>query len=112
MHREQSGPVTPDAVNETDSQEELEVRDANRVIDRRLLHMHYQPIVDLRTREIFAQEALCRPRSRRLKSPMDLVAAAVRRQPGTSQPGSAPKRTDQAGRKPAQHSKRQKRKSR
>ena len=70
--------VTRDAMNETDSQEDLEVRDAHRVIDRGLLHMHYQPIVDLRTREIFAQEALCRPRSRRLKSPMDLVAAAVR----------------------------------
>lgn len=70
--------VTPDVVNERDSQEELAVQDAHWVIDRGLLHMHYQPIVDLRTREVFAQEALCRPRSRRLESPVDLVAAAVR----------------------------------
>lgn len=70
--------ILPDAVNETHSQEELEVREAHRVIDRGLLNMHYQPIVDLRTRAVFAQEALCRPSSRRLGSPMDLVAAAVR----------------------------------
>jgi EAL domain-containing protein (putative c-di-GMP-specific phosphodiesterase class I) len=69
--------ISLDAASEAISQKELNLRDANRVVDKGLLQMHYQPIVDLRTRKVFAQEALCRPNSERLKSPVDLVAAAV-----------------------------------
>ena len=61
--KEKTKQIAPDAVSEAISPEELDVRDAHRVVDKGLLHMHYQPIVDLRTREVFAQEALCRPRS-------------------------------------------------
>jgi EAL domain-containing protein (putative c-di-GMP-specific phosphodiesterase class I) len=48
-----------------------------RVLDARDLTVVYQPLVDLRTRKIFAYEALVRPKSADFDSPMSLFAAAV-----------------------------------
>jgi EAL domain-containing protein (putative c-di-GMP-specific phosphodiesterase class I) len=56
-----------------------EVHLAHRVVEERLIAMHFQPIVDIRHRRVFAQEALCRPlSSSRFESPQNLVSAAVR----------------------------------
>jgi EAL domain-containing protein (putative c-di-GMP-specific phosphodiesterase class I) len=47
------------------------------VLDQRQLKVVYQPVVDLRTRKVFAYEALVRPTSPEFKGPLDLFAAAV-----------------------------------
>jgi EAL domain-containing protein (putative c-di-GMP-specific phosphodiesterase class I) len=48
-----------------------------RVIDEREVRVVYQPVVDLRTREVFAYEALARPTSPEFEGPLELFAAAV-----------------------------------
>ena len=48
-----------------------------RVVDARDLKVVYQPLVDLRTRKIFAYEALVRANREDFDSPMSLFAAAV-----------------------------------
>ncbi|MBL8611397.1 MAG: EAL domain-containing protein [Myxococcales bacterium] len=48
-----------------------------RVLDERLLTVVYQPLVDLRTKKIFAYEALVRSRSPEFNSPPALFDAAV-----------------------------------
>ena len=48
-----------------------------RVLDARELKVVYQPLVDLKTRRIFAYEALVRSTSPDFDSPMSLFAAAV-----------------------------------
>jgi len=51
-----------------------------RVLDARDLKVVYQPLVDLRTRKIFAYEALVRSNAPEFDSPMALFAAAVQHQ--------------------------------
>jgi EAL domain-containing protein (putative c-di-GMP-specific phosphodiesterase class I) len=48
-----------------------------RVLDARDIKVVYQPLVDLRTRKIFAYEALVRSKKEDFDSPMSLFAAAV-----------------------------------
>lgn len=48
-----------------------------RVLDERQLKVVFQPIVDLRSKKIFAYEALVRSQSADFDSPMSLFAAAV-----------------------------------
>jgi len=48
-----------------------------RVIDEREVRVVYQPVVDLKTREVFAYEALARPTSPEFAGPLELFAAAV-----------------------------------
>lgn len=48
-----------------------------RVLDLRELKVVYQPLVDLKTKKIFAYEALVRSQSSDFDSPMSLFAAAV-----------------------------------
>lgn len=48
-----------------------------RVLDEKQLGVVYQPIVELRSRKIFAYEALVRARAPEFKNPMELFAAAV-----------------------------------
>ena len=48
-----------------------------RVLDARQIKVVYQPLVDLRTKKIFAYEALVRSLSSDFDSPMSLFAAAV-----------------------------------
>jgi EAL domain-containing protein (putative c-di-GMP-specific phosphodiesterase class I) len=47
------------------------------VLDTRAVRCVYQPVVNLRTHEIFAYEALARPSSPDFQGPLDLFAAAV-----------------------------------
>ena len=49
-----------------------------RVIDTRDVKVVYQPIVDLKTKKIFAYEALVRSKSDDFDGPMSLFAAAVK----------------------------------
>lgn len=49
-----------------------------RIIDARDLRIVYQPVVDLRTRRVFAYEALVRSNDPAFDSPLGLFAAAVR----------------------------------
>lgn len=49
-----------------------------RLLDTRQVHVVYQPLVDLKTKKIFAYEALVRSKSPEFESPMALFAAAVR----------------------------------
>ncbi|WP_240488940.1 EAL domain-containing protein [Labilithrix luteola] len=51
-----------------------------RVLDTRDLKVVYQPLVDLKTKKIFAYEALVRSLSSDFDSPMSLFAAAVQHQ--------------------------------
>lgn len=48
-----------------------------RVLDERDVRVVYQPVVNLRTREVFAHEALARPKSPDFDGPLSLFAAAV-----------------------------------
>ena len=48
-----------------------------RVLDNREVRCVYQPVVNLRTHEIFAYEALARSKSPDFEGPLDLFAAAV-----------------------------------
>jgi EAL domain-containing protein (putative c-di-GMP-specific phosphodiesterase class I) len=48
-----------------------------RLIDQRDVKVVYQPIVDLKTKRVFAYEALARPKTDDFKGPMELFAAAV-----------------------------------
>jgi len=48
-----------------------------RLLDTRDLKVVYQPVVDLKTKKIFAYEALVRSKSADFESPMSLFAAAV-----------------------------------
>jgi EAL domain-containing protein (putative c-di-GMP-specific phosphodiesterase class I) len=48
-----------------------------RLLDTRDIKVVYQPLVDLRTRKVFAFEALVRSKSPDFESPMSLFAAAV-----------------------------------
>lgn len=48
-----------------------------RVLDARDVKVVYQPLVDLKTRKVFAYEALVRSKSSDFDSPMSLFAAAV-----------------------------------
>jgi len=48
-----------------------------RVLDQRDVRIVYQPVVNLKTREIFAYEALCRPSQVDFDGPLALFAAAV-----------------------------------
>ncbi len=48
-----------------------------RVLDERAVRMVYQPVVDLRTRRIFAYEALVRSKAPEFSSPPELFNAAV-----------------------------------
>ena len=47
------------------------------VLDNRDVRCVYQPVVNLRTHEIFAYEALARPKTPEFKGPLELFAAAV-----------------------------------
>jgi EAL domain-containing protein (putative c-di-GMP-specific phosphodiesterase class I) len=47
------------------------------VIDKREVHIVYQPVVDLRTRKVFAYEALARTKAPEFDGPLSLFAAAV-----------------------------------
>jgi EAL domain-containing protein (putative c-di-GMP-specific phosphodiesterase class I) len=51
-----------------------------RVLDERAVKVVFQPIVDLKTKKIFAYEALVRSLSNDFDSPMSLFAAAVQHQ--------------------------------
>lgn len=59
---------------------EDERRLIDRLIEQQLVDVSYQPIVDLRSRSIFAYEALARPRDGYFRTPGDLIEAAVRAQ--------------------------------
>src|SRR5687767_9128515 len=48
-----------------------------RVLDARDIKVVYQPVVDLRTKKVFAYEALVRSKAAEFDSPMSLFAAAV-----------------------------------
>ncbi|MBA3464899.1 MAG: EAL domain-containing protein [Deltaproteobacteria bacterium] len=48
-----------------------------RVLDERTVWMAYQPVVDLRTRKVFAYEALVRSKAPEFATPPDLFNAAV-----------------------------------
>ncbi len=47
------------------------------MIDQREVHIVYQPVVDLKTRKIFAYEALARTKAPEFDGPLALFAAAV-----------------------------------
>jgi EAL domain-containing protein (putative c-di-GMP-specific phosphodiesterase class I) len=49
----------------------------HRVVEQREVRVVYQPVVDLRTRKVFAYEALARPQCAEFVGPMELFAAAV-----------------------------------
>jgi EAL domain-containing protein (putative c-di-GMP-specific phosphodiesterase class I) len=53
------------------------VEQIQHVIDEVLFAMHFQPIVDLCSHKVFANEALCRPQGDIFKSPVELIKAAV-----------------------------------
>ena len=47
------------------------------------LYLVYQPVVDLRTRRVFAYEALARSRAPEFGGPIELFAAATKAGPGS-----------------------------
>lgn len=56
----------------------LENREAiHHLIDERLIHFNFQPIVDLRTGSIYAYEALMRSSSDAFKGPLEILAVAT-----------------------------------
>ncbi len=50
------------------------------MIEKREVHVVYQPVVDLRTRKVFAYEALARTKAPEFGGPLELFAAAVEEQ--------------------------------
>jgi EAL domain-containing protein (putative c-di-GMP-specific phosphodiesterase class I) len=48
-----------------------------RVVEQREVHVVFQPVVDLRSRKVFAYEALARTRAPEFDGPMSMFAAAV-----------------------------------
>lgn len=48
----------------------------NRLLDERLIHFNFQPIISLRTGEIFAYEALMRSSMPEFKSPLEILQVA------------------------------------
>ena len=56
--------------------EAAELEEAVRIIDGNLFSYHFQPIVDVSTGDIFSYEALMRPVSDVLKSPLDVIRYA------------------------------------
>ena len=50
--------------------------DLHRLIDEKLVTYHFQPIVDARTGEVFAYEALMRSQMESLRTPMEILALA------------------------------------
>jgi EAL domain-containing protein (putative c-di-GMP-specific phosphodiesterase class I)/GGDEF domain-containing protein len=57
-------------------QEYIKIQEFNRLINGNLFDYYYQPIVSARTGEIFAYEALMRPRSDILKTPPEVLNIA------------------------------------
>ncbi len=57
-------------------QEVTELEEADRIIDNNLFKYHYQPIVSVATGEIYSYEALMRPQSELLKSPLQILKYA------------------------------------
>ena len=57
-------------------QEITELKEAERIISENLLSYHYQPIVSVSTGEIYSYEALMRPQSNLLRSPLQLIKYA------------------------------------
>lgn len=56
----------------------LENREAiHRLIDERLIHFHFQPIISLKTGQIYAYEALMRPSLDTFKTPMEILSVAA-----------------------------------
>ena len=60
-------------LNETELEE---LKEADRIIDDNLFGYHFQPIVSVTTGEIFSYEALMRPRSDILDSPLQILKYA------------------------------------
>jgi EAL domain-containing protein (putative c-di-GMP-specific phosphodiesterase class I) len=54
-----------------------QLENLHRVVDQALVAIHFQPIVNLSAREIFAYEALCRPQTDSFKGPQELIEAAT-----------------------------------
>lgn len=50
----------------------------NRLLDERLIHFNFQPIISLRTGEIYAYEALMRSSMPEFKSPLEILQVAYR----------------------------------
>jgi EAL domain-containing protein (putative c-di-GMP-specific phosphodiesterase class I) len=69
-------PLPTDA-DEQSSANGDQLEDLHRVVDEALVAIHFQPIVNLSAREIFAYEALCRPQSDSFKGPQELIEAAT-----------------------------------
>ncbi|MCR4792022.1 MAG: EAL domain-containing protein [Lachnospiraceae bacterium] len=57
-------------------QEVIELREADRILDNNLFSYHYQPIVSVATGDIYSYEALMRPQSDILKSPLGVIKYA------------------------------------
>jgi EAL domain-containing protein (putative c-di-GMP-specific phosphodiesterase class I) len=57
-------------------QEITELKEAEKIINENLLSYHYQPIVSVLTGEIYSYEALMRPQSNLLRSPLQLIKYA------------------------------------
>lgn len=65
-----------DASYASREQEYIKIQELNRLINGNMFDYYYQPIVSARTGEIFAYEALMRPRSDVLKTPPEVLYIA------------------------------------